>query len=86
VPTVLKSGSLNLLEPSEPVQACNGIALPYEILIMPASKLNILYHTDIKPYNHTVMYQMCLILSHSGDFSRVERLYGTVVFMFHVQS
>jgi len=27
-PTVLKSGSLNLLEPSGPVQACNGIALP----------------------------------------------------------
>ena len=27
-PTVLKSGNLNLLEPSEPVQACNGIALP----------------------------------------------------------
>jgi len=25
---VLKSGSLNLLKPSEPVQACNGIALP----------------------------------------------------------
>jgi len=25
----LKSGSLNLLEPSEPVQACNGIALPF---------------------------------------------------------
>ena len=28
VPTVLKSGSLNLLEPSGPVQSCNGIALP----------------------------------------------------------
>ena len=28
VPTVLKSESLNLLESSEPVQACNGIALP----------------------------------------------------------
>ena len=28
MPTVLKSGSLNLLEPSGPVQACNGIALP----------------------------------------------------------
>jgi len=27
VPTVLKSGSLSLLEPSGPVQACNGIAL-----------------------------------------------------------
>jgi hypothetical protein len=24
----LKSGSLNLLEPSGPVQACNGIAVP----------------------------------------------------------
>jgi len=29
VPIVLKSGSLNLLEPSGPVQACNGIALPF---------------------------------------------------------
>ena len=28
VPIVLKSGSVNLLEPSGPVQACNGIALP----------------------------------------------------------
>ena len=28
VPIVLKSGSLRLLEPSGPVQACNGIALP----------------------------------------------------------
>ena len=30
VPTVLKSVSLNLLEPSGPVQACNGIALPWQ--------------------------------------------------------
>jgi hypothetical protein len=28
VPTVLKSGSLNLLGPSGPVQACNGTSLP----------------------------------------------------------
>jgi len=28
VPTVLKSGSLSLLEPSGRVQVCNGIALP----------------------------------------------------------
>ena len=27
--TVLKSGSLSFLEPSGPVQACNGIALPF---------------------------------------------------------
>jgi hypothetical protein len=32
VPIVLKSGSLNLLEPSGPVQACNGIALPLHLL------------------------------------------------------
>jgi len=25
----MKSGSLNLLEPSGPVQVCNGIALPF---------------------------------------------------------
>jgi hypothetical protein len=28
VPIVMKSGSLDLLEPSGSVQACNGIALP----------------------------------------------------------
>jgi hypothetical protein len=28
VPIVLKSGSLNHLEPSGPLKACNGIALP----------------------------------------------------------
>jgi hypothetical protein len=28
VPIVLKSGSVDLLEPSGPVKACNGIALP----------------------------------------------------------
>ena len=30
VPTVMKAGSLNLLEPSGPGQASNGIALPYD--------------------------------------------------------
>jgi hypothetical protein len=29
LPIVLKSGSLNLLEPYGPVQTCNGIALPF---------------------------------------------------------
>jgi hypothetical protein len=29
VSIVLKSGSLNLLEPSGPVKACSGIALPF---------------------------------------------------------
>jgi len=35
VPIVLKSGSLRLLEPLRPVQACNGIALH---LPLPCSK------------------------------------------------
>ena len=35
VPTVLKSGSLNLLEPSGPVLACNGIVfLPFTNIIV----------------------------------------------------
>ena len=34
MPIVLKSGSLNLLENSAPVQACNGIALPLPLIII----------------------------------------------------
>jgi hypothetical protein len=37
VPIVLKSGSLNLLEPSGPVQACSGIAIPFCFIIVPQS-------------------------------------------------
>jgi len=33
VPIVLKSESLNLLEPSGPVQACNGIAFTFFFLL-----------------------------------------------------
>jgi hypothetical protein len=33
VPIVLKSWRLNLLEPSGPVKACNGIALPIPLLM-----------------------------------------------------
>jgi hypothetical protein len=33
VPIFLKSGSLNLLETSEPVKACNGIDLPHFTLV-----------------------------------------------------
>jgi hypothetical protein len=38
----LKSGSPNLLEPSGPVQACNGVALPlhnYVLLLKPKRTL-----------------------------------------------
>jgi len=42
VPIVLKSGSLNLLEPSGPVQACNGIALPLPFYNICKNKSNFL--------------------------------------------
>jgi len=44
VPIVLKSGSLNLLEPLGPVQACNGIALP-----IPFSEKGAEYFTVLGP-------------------------------------
>ena len=37
---VLKSESLNLLEPSGPVQACNGIALPLPFYIMTSERVD----------------------------------------------
>jgi hypothetical protein len=33
VPIDLKSGSLSILEPSGPLQVCNGIALPLPYLL-----------------------------------------------------
>ena len=43
MPIVLKSGSLNVLEPSGPVQACNGIVLPlpFKLLIINFCKVRI---------------------------------------------
>ena len=42
----MKSGNLNFLEPSGPLQACNGIALPLPYLPQPCpvlQRLNTLY-------------------------------------------
>jgi len=54
VPNVLKSGSLNLLEPSGPVQACNGIALP---LTLPFSFLLV-----IETRKCYILGYLCLLL------------------------
>ena len=52
VSTVLKSGNLNLLEPSGPVEACNGIALHVCNTLLPRSALfwYIAHRTVINPY------------------------------------
>jgi hypothetical protein len=42
---VLKSGSLNLLEPSGSVQACNGIALPFTDVIILLKNTDRLWET-----------------------------------------
>jgi len=49
---VLKSGNLNLLEPSGPLQACNGIALPlpYPLCLSDFNKTWIL-STDFRKKN-----------------------------------
>jgi len=50
VPNALKSGSLSLLEPSGPVQACNGIALPLPLPL---------------PLVYLWLIEIALILSHN---------------------
>ena len=57
MPTVLKSGSLNLLEPSKPGQPCNGITLP----ILPP-------HTGQKSYTSTPNMKLVHSFETSGNF------------------
>jgi len=75
VPTVLKSGSLNLLETSGPVQTCNGIALPLHITKLSQMKvLKIFYqlisHTEVRYslviFQHSLLHLMH-VLQHSTD-------------------
>jgi flagellar biosynthesis protein FliP len=42
----VKSGSLKLLEPSGPVQACNGIALHFTTFIM-AFAIHLIYNAKV---------------------------------------
>jgi hypothetical protein len=51
VPIVLKSGSLNLLEPSGPVKACNGIALPIVVIYAKKSLHSIVLVNKSVKYN-----------------------------------
>ena len=56
VPIVLKSGSLNLLEPSGPVQACNGIALHILLLTLWRwEAIYIKYKNDVIPLDKIVL-------------------------------
>jgi len=52
VPIVLKSGSLNLLQPSRPVQVCKWIALPSTLW------WKIKFHTHIKQQVNNVLFNL----------------------------
>jgi hypothetical protein len=54
MPIVLKSGSLNLLERSGPVQACNGIALPLFPTILSTSLVAVKLDDDEWKYSFYV--------------------------------
>ena len=66
MPTVLKSGSLNLLEPSWPLQACNGIALPFYLFTFYVPIYIYIYiYTHIYIYTYTYTY---------SNFSSIPRM------------
>jgi hypothetical protein len=67
VPTVLKSGSVNLLEPSGPVQACNGIALPLHTCVHACMHICIFFADERK----NTMRSMWRFLYYSPSLYRV---------------
>ena len=79
MPIVLKSGSLNLLEPSGPVQACNGIALPLQCVPFLADLRTVsrvlqwLYSTGEWSINESP-YNLCIFI--------VMSMYSYYMFMY----
>jgi hypothetical protein len=63
---VLKSGSLNLLEPSGPVKVCNGIALPLPLPL--PLHLHYITATHVNKMLHTECVVMQQHILHSGMF------------------
>ena len=55
---VMKSGNLNIMEPSGPLQACNGTALPFTFTFTSTQHnrvyLNLLEPNDIYIYKYVV--------------------------------
>ena len=64
---VLKSGRLNLLEPSGPVQACKGIA-PLR-LKNEGSKFEMVVHTDLTALRHIPEYRHYSLKSYTAHVS-----------------
>jgi len=68
VSTALKSGSLNLMQPSGPVQICTGIAFLYWLLSMPwGFRFKSLY---VLPIDFTCVF--CIDFGTNGDYFPVQ--------------
>jgi len=65
VPIALKSGSLNLLEPSGPVQACNGITQPLPWLY------NFRVFNPLNTELNSICYLLALLAHHFLHVSRI---------------
>ena len=58
MPTVLKSGSINLLEPSGPAQASTGIALPLPLPLQHTGLQGFTAGTDLKTVFWRLVWEM----------------------------
>ena len=83
---VLKSGSLNLLEPSGLVQACNGIALPSLCQVLQISK-NLCRITgkitSTVKRNHMYQFHFCFHV-HLGDNHIIPRTSQLIFLFYHL--
>jgi hypothetical protein len=82
VPIVLKSGSLNLLETSGPVRACNGIALPvprYDLVPKLVAYIQVVKVNP--PYNVTKSTDGKIVPSKTTDVTFRVNIQGTCMLM-----
>ena len=73
---VTKSGNLNFLEPSGPVQACNGTALPFIYSILVKFSSNFIKNLMLTSHSMNLSPQD-ICVSHGG-MQRIQFLYCVV--------
>ena len=78
---VLKSGSFSLLEPSGPVQDCNGIALPFTIILFRDGINQILVGIGRSPMAVPVQFNGRLLISIVG--SKIENTFLITFSLFY---
>ena len=71
MPIVLKCGSLSLLEPSGPVQACNGPALPFYLVNPITRQLHLLKHSDNYTQTCVSNHKLCIFPAECTNVFRV---------------